>query len=246
MNGIARVRVGEAGAWARLATMLAICCLALASAARADSADPLGSVNSFFLPIPSPSFDTTRRTLVIDGQVYNIPRNYVVTTESLPNGNLVNISIRALLPDLSAIAPETAHCFRDLRDPCHALVMTIGIEKGKVQDATSRLKTISAISKPAVRKGPCGLEYYESLGAIEKGLNVFELFFTKFPNDHDLSILRCRKPGSPSAPVCDSDDNVGNGNAFYYVFPRSKLCEWGDIKQQVLSLIASFQEARTK
>jgi hypothetical protein len=121
--------------------------------------------------------------------------------------------------------------------------MTIGIENGGLPDVATRLKAIAKISKPGIRKGPCGFEYYESLGSIEKGNNVFELFFNKFPKDHNVSILRCRKPGSPSAPLCDSDDNLGNGNAFYYVFPRIKICEWGGIKQNVLKLIASFEGA---
>lgn len=246
MSGVARATVSGAGAWVRLAAMLAICCLALASAARADSADPLGSVNSFFMPIPSPSFDTTRRTFVIDGQVYNIPRNYVVTAERTRSGKLANVSMRALLPDLSAISPESARCFQDRRDPCSLGVVTIGLQDGELPDAAVRLESTRAISKPEKKKSPCGFEYFESLGSIEQGNIVFEFLFTKFPQDRDLSILRCPAVGSPAAPFCNSADNIGNGNVFYYVFPRSKLCEWGDIKQKVLSLIASFQEARTK
>lgn len=227
----------------RAAISLVLVLLALTASTfsvRADSFDPTASAGPFgYSP---PSFDPTVHQFVMNGQLFRAPGNFIGVPQKTDSGEVASVSFWALLPDLAALTKDNAHCFLDRKDPCHTDVIMIGLEHEQYVDGNRRLEATRAISKPEKHTGPCGFEYYESLGSVENGSVVFEHYYTKFPGDSDLSLVRCPKEGSPAAAVCNSDGNLDHGNSFYYIFPRAKICEWGDIKRKVLTLIKSFQK----
>ena len=213
-----------------------------ATALWAEPPDPLGAVGRYQLPIPTPSTDTSPQTFVMNGQTYVIPRNYIVSLAKDDDGTAAAISMRAVLPDFSGLTKETMRCGVGYRDPCSAEVVVIGLTSGPfLTSGSQQLRNIKPISHPDQREGPCSLQYYESHGSTDQGGTVFQFFFTKMPNQSDISVLRCPKPGSSGASRCNSYDDVGDGNSFYYNFERNKLCQWGPIRSKSLALIRSFK-----
>jgi hypothetical protein len=216
--------------------------LVLVAAVGAEPADPLGAVGRYHLPIPTPSTDTSPQTFVMNGQTYVIPRNYIEGLSKDNDGDPNDISIRAVLPDFIGLTDETIRCGVGYQDPCSARVVVIDLSRGIFPTSGSQqLSNSKKISHPDEIKGPCGLRYYESLGSTERGGVVFQFFFIQLPNIADISFLRCAKPGSAFAQRCNSRENIGDGNSFYYNFDRSKLCEWGVVRSKSLDLIRSFK-----
>lgn len=216
--------------------------LLFASIVCAEPPDPLGAVGRYYLPIPTPSIDTSPRTFVMNEQTYVIPRNYIEGLSKGNDGTPNVISIRAVLPGYSGLTKETIRCGVGFRDPCSSEVIVIGLTSGPfLTSGSQQLANIKPISHPEPRQGPCGLTYYETFGSTDKGAVVHEYYFTTLDDKEDILVLRCPKPGSSGAPRCNSTDNIGDGNSFYYNFDRGKLCQWMMIRSKSLSLIRSFK-----
>jgi hypothetical protein len=221
---------------AALAT--AILCLCSISKTMSQPGDPLGTVNKYGLPIPSPSLVTTPQTFVLGGTVYVIPRNYVFGAEKDKSGSIAAISMMALLPDLSAVTVETMHCM-NVRDSCFERLVVFGLTEGPtVASGPAKLRNIAPITQPDEKPGLCGLHYFQTKGLDQ---NALQFFFSGLGNDPDVSMARCPKNGSRLR--CDADADVGDGNSFYYVFTRENLCSWAKIRDSIVELIASFRKA---
>jgi hypothetical protein len=217
-----------------------------ATALWAEPPDPLGAVGRYQLPIPTPSTDTSPQTFVMNGQTYVIPRNYIEGISKADDGQTNVISIRAVLPDFTGLTKETIRCGVGYQDPCSSRVVVVDLARGIFPTSGyQQLLNAKGISRPNEREGPCGLKYYESLSSTQKGGVVFQFFFTELSERSDILFLRCAKPGSAFAQRCNSRENVGDGNSFYYNFDRSKLCSWSEIRNHTHSLI-SFIQARGK
>jgi hypothetical protein len=219
--------------------------LVLAGTVFAQPPDPLGAVGRYHLSIPAPSADTSPRTFVMNGQTYVIPRNHIVSFSKNDDGTAGAISMRAVLPNFDGLTNDTIRCGVGYQDPCSSKVVVIGLTSGPFPTSGSQqLSNAKGISHPEERDGPCGLRYYEGLGSTDKGGVVFRSYFTRFPDEPDISFLSCAKEGSAFAPRCDGHDNVGDGNAFYYTFDRNKLCDWGSIRKKIFELIKSFKKEK--
>src|SRR5690242_5092938 len=188
-----------------------------------QSGSGLRSVPPFF-PIPKPSFDDASRKYRIGKVVYEIPRNFIFSdVDALPEQNISGISMRALLPKLSAMTAETAHCFFDRADPCRTDEITIGITAGPQFPGEKLVLGLRRLVKPEKKANDCGLEYFEERGPF----GLFNFFVKKFGNE--ISILRCRKPNANWGPFCNSMESLGDGNSYYYVFYSKHLCRWDEI-----------------
>jgi hypothetical protein len=204
-----------------------------------QSADSLGAVNKYGLPASRPSLVTTPQKFVLGGKTYAIARNYVFSAEKDKSGSVAAISMRALLPDLSAITPETMLCFLNIRDPCFDRVVVFGLTEGPaIASGPAKLRNIAPITQPDGRIGPCDLHYFQTKGLEQ---NAIQFFFSRLGNDPEISMVSCRKNGS--RPRCDADTDTGDGNSFYYVFARDNLCSWAKIRDSIVELIASFRKA---
>jgi hypothetical protein len=175
---------------------------------------------------------------MMNGQRYDIPRNFIVTLSHNPDGTAGAISMRALLPDLAGLTPENMHCL-DYRDPCSDNIVTIGLlEKHHSVPGSRLLDNIRALAQPEKFSGPCGLDFYESRGIESQRMRYF---FKRMRADADFSVLKCAKEGSSYAPRCSSNYDMDDGNHFYYMFNRKFLCDWEGIKDKILERIASFR-----
>ena len=220
--------------------------LLFASIGSADPPDPLGAVGRYYLPIPTPSTDTSPRTFVMNGQTYVIPRNYIEGLSKDDKGNPNVISIRAVRPDFIGLTKDTIRCGVGYRDPCSSGVVVIDLSRGIFPTSgRQQLSNAKGISHPDEREGPCGLKYYESLGSTEKGGVVFQSFFTAVSDSSDILFLSCAKPGSSFAQRCNGHENIGDGNSFYYNFDRNKLCDWKEVRSRTHELIRSFKPRTT-
>lgn len=228
----------------KIRSFIAIAALLAGTVVHAEPTDPLGTTGPFYLDVPSPSFDTTRKTYVVSGQRYSIPRNYIVTLSKYGDGTVGVISMRALLPDMTGRSPETAKCF-DFRESCNIREVTIGLSRGSFPTSGSQqLQNIRGFSLPDKKVGPCELDYYEDSSPTTGPAAAFNYFFRKLPGNSDVSVLRCSKMGSPFAPRCNSNENIGDGNHFYYNFDRSNLRDWEKTRERILTLIQAFKGER--
>ena len=230
-------------------TAMSAALILLTSGSRAEQDDPLGLVAPFLLPIPSPrpfvlpvpapSTDATPRSLMMNGQRYTIPRNFIVTLSSNPDGTAGAISMRAMLPDLTGLTQENMHCL-DYRNPCSDNIVTVGLlEKHHSVPGSRQLDNIRARAQPQKFSGPCGLDFYEDSGNES---DRRQHFFKRLGADAEISVLRCAKKG----PRCSSDYDMDDSNHFYYVFNRKFLCDWEAIRDKINDRIASFRAGAGK
>jgi hypothetical protein len=181
----------------------------------------------------------TPQKFVLGGKSYAIPRNYVFHAENDGPGVVADISMRAMLPDLSAMTRETAHCFLNIREPCFAQIVLVVLSKGPVlASGAAQLRSVGPITHPDERIGPCGLHYLEEKGREE---NVYQYLFSRLANELDASVIRCPKNGV--RPRCVANANTGDGNSFSYNFARENLCSWTKIRGSAAKLMASFRKA---
>ena len=215
--------------------------LLCASIVLAEEGVPLGTLGPHFLPVPSPSFDTTKSKYVIGNHTYDIPRNYIQVTEKGRDGGLSLISMDALLPEMPGLSRDNARCFRNFQEPCNNEVVTIGLERGEITASYSeQITNIIGMSRPNTRQ-VCGFEYYEDK-TLEINRNGFRWLFKDFGDGLGGVILRCPKEGSMSSRACNAYENTGDGNSFYYVFYRDKMCSWSEVRAKVHHLIRSFKQ----
>ncbi|HWF93727.1 MAG TPA: hypothetical protein VG291_02080 [Xanthobacteraceae bacterium] len=181
----------------------------------------------------------TPQKFVLGGKSYAIPRNYVFHAENDGPGAVADISMRAMLPDLSAMTRETAHCFLNIREPCFTEVVLLGLTKGPVPaTGPEQLRNLGPITHPDERIGLCGFHFLQTKGLEE---NAFQFFFSRLDNDSDASVIRCPKNGPRSR--CVANANTQEGNSFYYNFARENLCSWTKIRGSAAELMASFRKA---
>lgn len=215
-----------------------------ASISPAEESVPLGTLGPHYLPVPSPSFDTIKSKYVIGNHTYDIARNYIRTTAKERDGDLSLISMQALLPEMLGLARENANCFQNFQDPCNNEVVTIGLERGAITPYSEQITNISEMSRPNTKQ-VCGFEYYEDK-TLEVNRNGFRWLFKDFGDGLGGVILRCPKEGSLSSRACTADENTGDGNSFYYVFHRDKMCSWNEVRAKVRHLIRSFKQEQVQ
>lgn len=207
--------------------------------------DPLRAEGIYSIPLPSglpsilplqvPSTTTKAVTYDLNGKIYRIPRNYIVSLGKENSGAIGAISLEALLPNLAARTDENAACF-SRRERCYDQVIVIGID-AEILVNRSNKDVVERIRRRALHKpeGPCGYEYYE------RDAGGLQAFVKQMPNNPwDISILNCEL----RAAVCNARENMPDGGAFYYIFSKKYLCEWVDVRQRVVALLNSFHQGR--
>jgi hypothetical protein len=240
-NGSCRAGRRVAGAVIFLGVVAQTFC---ASISRAEEGVPLGTLGPHYLPVPSPSFDTTKSKYVIGNHTYDIPRNYIRTTAKERDGGLSLVSMQALLAEMPGLSRDNAHCFRNFQDPCNNEVVTIGLKRGEITPYSEQITNISEMSRPDTKR-VCGFEYYEDK-TLEINRNGFRWLFKDFGDGLGGVILRCPKEASMSSIACNAYENTGDGNSFYYVFYREKMCSWGEVRAKVHRLIKSFKQEQVR
>jgi hypothetical protein len=210
-----------------------------ASISLAEKSVPLGTIGPHYLPVPSPSFDKIKSEYVIGNHTYYIPRNYLRVTEKGRDGGLSLISMEALLPEMLGLSRDNAECFRNFQEPCNSEVVTIGIERGEITAYSQQIANIMAVSRPTT-KWVCGFEYYDDTSP-EIHHSGFRWLFNDFGDGLGGTILSCPKEGSNVSRACNAHENTGDGNSFYYVFRRDKICSWREVRAKVRNLIGSFK-----
>jgi hypothetical protein len=206
----------------------------LSTAAEGDQREKLREI--FGPPVESIPADTTRQHFLLNGNEYVIPRNYIRSVEKMGLGEVGAISMVAMLPDLAGVTAAAKTCFADFRKACNEEVVTIGIDIGLTTATSVRIRNIRSFIDPDIKKGNCGFHYFSDLAPTERTGQGFNYYV-----ESDL-FLRCPKDNTTAIRHCNSYENIGDGNSLYYVFRYSKLCQWQQIHQKVLDLIASFKK----
>jgi hypothetical protein len=191
---------------------------------------------------PPPLIDARVWTVVLNGERYEIPGNFLPSGETKSGDITRVISLRALLPDIVGFTEETLECGSAV-SKCSERAVTIGVENSPGVPGSQMLQNIQGLINPQKFTGPCGLEFYETTGNESQ---QFRYFFKTMSGERDLSILRCPKEESTYAPICVSANNPLDKISFYYNFNRKFVCDWEDIRNKVRSRIVSFRHEIAK
>jgi hypothetical protein len=178
----------------------------LAINAKANDVDPLGSVNSFGIPIERRSFDHSLHRYALGDVTYHVPRNYLASVEELTPGRAHGIFLDVLLPDFSGFTPSNAHCFQHRADQCHRDIVRVGLTRSiqpSAEQQIANLKGLLAHSAPQI--GRCGFSHYEDASNVQVTRAGFDYLVRALGNQSRFRFYDARKkelriPRSVMAP----------------------------------------------
>ncbi len=188
----------------------------------------------------SPSADTSRARITIDGAEFSIPANYTMHRRSRRSGDHENVPMHALLPDLQPWSPERSPAFSSNLADAKVIRFTLAVDRDRLQYEEKFARGIRPdADDPAGEPGPFGLTQYKF--SPGKGYERTEWFTADLP-DGKLLVMRC-DPSANSAfgSTCMRVTRLNDGVGLTYRFKRSQLEQWREIDTQILELIGSFR-----
>jgi hypothetical protein len=188
----------------------------------------------------SPSADTSRARISIDGAEFSIPANFTMHRRSRRSGEQETVPMHALLPDLQPWSPDKASAFTSNRADARVIRFTLAVDRDRLQYEEKFERGIRPdADDPAGEPGPFGLTQYRF--SPGKGYERTEWFTANLP-DGKLLVMRC----DPSAntdfgSTCMRVTRLSDGVGLTYRFKRSQLEQWREMDAKVMALIASFR-----
>jgi hypothetical protein len=190
---------------------------------------------------------TSRKDIValtMHGQKFFIPANYLEFESARQGGERREISLYAILPDLTGWSNWQAEAFADNSADASAVFITIRDEKDDLSE-NDRLKRIymGYVKSPVGAPGPFGLTQYEF--QADSGYHDEDLYVGEISTG--LVVLRCvRLSAEVPSPGCLRDMQIAKGVALTYRFKRSHLSEWREIGEGMNKLLVSFRQRPPK
>lgn len=202
----------------------------------------------YYLAPNAPNFleeqvSPTARTDVIALRVHGlklwIPANYLQYESSRRGGAQTDVSMFALLPDVSGWSSALAPTFADNTAESPVVYMLIREERLNLTEA-DRLSRIylAYVTDTYGKAGPFGLTQYAFRD--DTGYRSEDLFVGQTSSGPQL--LRCVRfsPQVPS-PSCLRDTPIAHNVALSYRFKRAHLAQWRDIGKAIGNLIVTFK-----
>lgn len=191
------------------------------------------------------SFDQSPKEYVVGSVRYRVPQNYVSSIEQSGSRPIATISMGGLLPSLEPVSRATLHCFRDPKSECARNVVTFGITRGTAPPAERILENLKTLLNQEKKSNECGLEYYSDLIPTEKTKTGFNYFLGSRASG-EIIVLRCPKENAENTSHCIGTENIEGGNSVYYAFHHGHLCEWKNIRREILGNITKFKVGEVK
>lgn len=187
----------------------------------------------------SPTAHNDMVALRVHGLKLWIPANYLQYESSRRGGAQRDISMFALLPDLSGWSNARAPLFLDNTAESAVVYLLIRDESLNLTEA-DRLSRIylKYVTDPKGQAGPFGLTQYAFRD--DTGYRSEDLFVGLTPNGPQL--LRCARftPQVPS-PSCFRDTPIAHNVALSYRFKRARLAHWREIGDAIANLVVAFK-----
>jgi hypothetical protein len=185
--------------------------------------------------------DATRLiALSLGATPFRIPANYIAMASARRGGNLNELALIALLPDLHGYtldaAPDLTANGADLR------VINIVLKNGQtVLPEQERLDRIymAQVDDPKGKAGPYGLKQYAF--RADSGYHDQDLF-VGITNTGPAVLLCTKLAPDVVAPSCLRDMPLAGGLSLSYRFQRGHLAEWRKTDSDIRARIMQFED----
>lgn len=188
----------------------------------------------------SPTADTSRARITIDGSDFSIPANYTMHRRSRKSGDHENVPMHALLPDLEPWSAAKAGEFASNLAASRVVRFTLSVDRDRLPyeekfNRGIRPRADNENGEP----GPYGLTSYRFQPGT--GYEGTEWYSAAMPGGKML-VMRCDPSanadfGSTCMRVTRLDDGIG----LTYRFKRSQLQFWRETDARIMALVASFR-----
>lgn len=192
---------------------------------------------SFFSPQMNPTSSTDDVYLSVRTKPFRIPANYLPYASDRSGGDKAEITLFALLPDLTGWSNWTSDAFFSNAPDSGVVYLSLHAERSELTEAGKLARIyMDYVRDPAGSPGPYGLRQFAF--REDSGYRNEDLFVGAGP-----VVLRCVRP-SPSvpSPYCLRDKLIAKGVSLSYRFKRAHLAEWRPMAAKIDALIANFQK----
>lgn len=193
--------------------------------------------NTLFGTSDAPTVSNSTVTLNLAGQQFFIPKNYLRRAEQRRSGNVDQIEIYALMPDLKGYSSSTAETFADKSDASQVIYITLTAPKQVMRPAERFHQIYPYYFSGPEREGEYGLR----LRNMDKnsGFSDFDILYNQVGNRFYL--YHCLKPQNDLMPPdCLADKVVEPKILARYRFRRAALANWQNIDAAVETLLSKF------
>ncbi|NWH09630.1 MAG: hypothetical protein HXY22_13475 [Alphaproteobacteria bacterium] len=189
---------------------------------------------------PKPTASHDRISLTVGSKNFSVPANYTRIPATRAGGLFEEVSLYALLPDLTGYETANDEAFEDVSADSNVLFITLQRSKSSMTER-NRLDRIymQQVTDPNGAPGPDNLAAFtfgETSGFFGDDL------FVGTDGAGNVLVYRCAKPTDEvKAPDCRRITEIGGDVTLQYQFKRKHLEQWRSIDARVMDLIASFQ-----
>jgi len=193
--------------------------------------------NALFGISDTPSISNSSVTLNLAGQRFFIPKNYLRRVEQRRSGDVDQIEIQALLPDLAGFSEETAEDFADKSNTSRVIYITLTAPKQVMRPAERFYQIYPYYFSGPERQGEYGLR----LRNMDKnsGFSDFDILYNQV--DNRFFLYHCLKAQNDLMPPdCLADKVVEPKILARFRFRRTALADWKNIDSAVETLLSKF------
>ena len=204
----------------------------------------LGPAASLFGESPAPT-DSNEAVAVTIGQTsFHIPANYVLYASARRGGEMRELEMIALLPDLQGYSLDLAQEFAKTGPDSRVLNFTVREERRPPSDEERLEQTYFPwLVSTRGGSGPHGLTRYEFGDGAPAELSDKELLAG--PTAGGQAIIVCaREDANVEAPSCEGDAQISEDLALSYRFQRAQLEHWRDIDSALRAITGAFMDVR--
>lgn len=192
--------------------------------------------------VPTARNDIVR--LIVHGRAFYVPANYLEFASQRQDGDHREVSLFALLPDMTGWSNWQAQTFSSNAADSPVVFLVIRNENVALSEA-DRLKRVylGYVNDENGTPGPYGLRQFTFRN--DSGYRDEELYVGE--TEKGGVVMRCvRLSHEVPSPSCLRDALIAPGVSLSYRFKRSHLSQWREIAAGVDRLIASFARPPAK
>lgn len=196
-----------------------------------------GGPDLFHEPV-SPTAETARVALSIQGQKFFVPANYLLYASARKGGALREAALFAKLPGLQGWSHWQADAFEDAGAVSKVIYLTLRADRNDLSEADRLKRVYGDYLDPAPLPGPFGLVRF----AYRQGSGYGDEDFFVGQTEAGPAIFRCvRQSQTVPSPNCLRDQHVAKGVSLTWRFKRTQLARWHRMDAAVLEKVADFR-----
>jgi hypothetical protein len=188
----------------------------------------------------APTDQDTPVSLILGGQAFAVPANYIQNTSARSGGTQTSVSLAALFPSWHGYSDTEARAFTGNAPDSPVVRLSLRGDAGPL-DAGARLARIYQpyITDAKGQAGPFGLTQYGF--AKNSGYEHQDLFAGE--DKGKLLLFLCEQPAAelPSPNCLATDQPLGKSVSLSYRFKRAYLSRWRELSGGVSALMARFE-----